>query len=150
MTGIMIALGAQEDERVILSGTTGSPNADTDFSLGGVATAGWSFLVSGDLTKISGGAYSKPEWFGIAGQTTHETPDQTYYIRATLDAGNAPDNGATLNVWHSLASARFWSWQCGPGFASNAGTLKIEIARDSGGTDIVDTGYYRGTVTSEL
>lgn len=137
--------------QVILSGTPGLGAVDdNDFEISGTADAGWIFSSSGNLTRYSGTAYNAPEWFGRANETVHSTPDQTYYIRATTDIGDLPDSGTSLNVWFSLASTRSWWWTAGPGFDISTGTLKIEIARDSGGTDIVATGYYGGTATSEL
>jgi len=137
--------------RVILSGISASPNIDSDFEIDpGIANAGWSFQSNGDLVKISGNAYNEPEWYGQPGETTHSTPDQTYYIRATNHADSDPDSGPALNTWHSLASTRSWLWQAGPGFDFSRGTLKIEIATDSGGTNIIATGYYRGNAETEI
>ena len=135
--------------RVILSGSAVSPNVDTDFAIAPAdARAGWIFNASGDLTKYSGSAYSKSEWFGRVGETTHETPDQTYYIRATTESGDLPDFG-TMNTWLALTGGRTWYWEATGTFDSSAGTIKIEIATDSGGTNIVDTGYYRGVADTE-
>ncbi len=137
--------------QVVLSGTTGSPNVDSDFDIHpSLARAGWRFYSTGDLQKESGAAWNQPEWYGSPGDTTHETPDQTYYIRATLDADDAPDSGPALNTWHSLASNRFWYWEAGPGFDLSQGTLKIEISSDASGTPIVATGYYRGSAQTEI
>ena len=135
--------------RVILSGTGGLPNTDADFSAGGTAIAGWRFYSTGDCGKYTGNAHNKPEWFGQSGDTTHQAPDATYYIRATNHADSNPDSGPTLGDWHSLASSRIWYWSAGPGFASSNGTLKIEISSDVSGSPIVATGYYRGEAESE-
>ena len=136
--------------RVILSGTSGSPNVDSDFAIHpSTAQAGWTFISTGDLTRVSGAAHNKPEWYGQPGETTHETPDQTYYIRATNESGDNPDSGPALNTWHSLGT-RQWYWSASGGFDLSQGTLKIEIATDSGGTNIIATGYYRGSAQTEL
>jgi len=69
----------------------------------------------------------------------------TYYIRATLDSGDAPTSGDLLGVWLSLAPGganRVWTW-LRVNLGNHTGVLKIEIATDSAGTDIVATGYYR-------
>lgn len=129
---------------VILTGTTGTPNVDNSVGVGDPQNAGWSFLSTGDLTKVSGSAWAQPEWYGEEGETTHLTPDQTYYIRATLDADDTPTTGPTLGTWHSLATTRTWTWTQTGGLGSYRGTLKIEISSDASGTPIVDTGYYRG------
>jgi len=134
---------------VILRGSSGSPITDFDFETFPTdAAAGWSFQSSGDLTKASGAAYNQPEWYGSALDTTHQTPDQTYYIRATLDSGVAPSTGPALNTWLSLASSRAWVWSQS-GLGTTEGTLKIEIASDALGTDIVATGYYEGSAEVE-
>lgn len=69
-----------------------------------------------------------------------------YWIRATFVADNAPDTG-TLDVWISMASNVFWGWSHN-GPTARTGTIKVEIATDSGGSNIVATGYYRGRVSS--
>lgn len=150
MSGILIAASGIARPRVQLSGSAGSPNTDTDFSVGSTATAGWNFLATGDCTKISGSAHNKSEWFGYPWESSHETPDATYYIRLTTEAGTGPDSGMTPGTVYALSSSRFFSITCGPGFQSQTYTGKIEIATDSGMTDIVDTGYYRANVDTEL
>lgn len=151
MSGILIAsMTGGPKGRVRLSGSGASPNQDTDFAVGAEARAGWNFLASGDATKISGSAHNKAEWFGIPGETTHETPDQTYYIRATLHSGSNPDSGSGLGSWLTLSSSRFWQWEFGPGFGSSEGVLKIEISDDASGSPIIDTGYYKGRAEGEL
>lgn len=135
--------------RVILSGSAGSPNVDTDFAIAPAdARAGWIFNSTGDCTKYSGSSHSKPEWFGQPGETVHSTPDQTYYIRATTESGDLPDFG-TMNTWLALSSGRTWYWEATGTFEVSIGTIKIEIASDSGGTNIVATGYYRGSASTE-
>jgi hypothetical protein len=146
MNGVNAAAGSAS---VNLSGTSGSPNVDQDFALNDIATAGWRFQSSGDLARYDFGIYNKPEWYGRVGSTTHQTPPTTYYLRATLDSGDSPSLG-TLNTWQALSSSRTYAWEAGPGFDVAIGTIKVEIATDSGGTNIVATGYYRGSASSEF
>lgn len=69
----------------------------------------------------------------------------TYYVRATLDAGSNPTAGSAMDTWLTLVPSganRSWTWlQVGVGVIT--GTLKLEIATDSDGNDIVATGYYK-------
>jgi len=132
-------------EQVILTGTELAPIVDSDVEAG-IARAGWRFQFVGNLTTYSGAAYPTPEWYGILGGTTHRIPDQTYYLRATLVDGSAPDISPALNVWLSLASEQLFGWTSTTGV--NAGTLKIEIAKTATGDEIQDTGYYRGEAQS--
>lgn len=128
----------------ILTGSAGTPNVDDHQILTpGPALAGWTFATTGDLTRVTGDAWNQPEWYGQTGDTTHQAPDQTYYIRATLDSGTAPSAGPTLGSWFALTTEREWSWTRGT-VGVTSGVLQIDIAADAGGTDIVATGYYRG------
>lgn len=152
MSGILIASGAIVNARPVLSGTSGAPNLDSDFAIDpATAEAGWTFNSSGDLTRVSGTAHNKGEWYALPWKTTHETPvPQTYYIRATLDNGDAPDSGPALNTWHALSSTRTWYWQASGGFDLSSGRLLIEIATDAAGTNVVASGYYSGSAQTEL
>lgn len=128
---------------VALSGSSGTPNVSQDTQDSPTdATATWSFASDGDLTRSAAYAPDPHEWFFPEGSA----PDKTYYIRATLDAGSAPDSGPALNTAHALTTTRAWSWIV-TGLGVSSGTLKIEIATDSGMTDIVATGYYQGIAT---
>lgn len=65
-------------------------------------------------------------------------------MRATNHSGDNPTSG-TLGSWISIdrGTNLTWSWQRTT-IGSLDGTLKIEIATDSSGVDIVAIGYYRG------
>ncbi len=78
--------------------------------------------------------------------------DPTYWVRATLVAGTNPFSGV-LGNWQSLIpddpdpyGGRGWTWiqvQLG----ATTGTVKVEVASDSEGANILATGYYKATVT---
>jgi hypothetical protein len=126
---------------VALSGTSGSPKVDTDTEPSPTtATAGWQFKSDGTLIKYSGASYTADEWWTGGG-----APDQTYYIRATYNAGDANDTG-TLGSWLALSANKTWTWTQSAG--TKSGSLKIEIAGNSDGSDLRDTGYYGGTAES--
>jgi hypothetical protein len=140
-----ISNAAGSSDTITLSGTSGSPNVATDIEFSPTdALASWSFLSDGTVDKVTGGQFQAgTEW-----NDAQPTPSATYYIRAQLDADDAPDTGPTLGSWHALSTTRTWEWietrnTNGP-TRTSAGTLQIDIATDSGGTNIVATGYYRG------
>ena len=151
MSGALTASSVLNGPRVNLSGTPGSPNLDThDTTNPTPANAGWHFLSNGNCTKFTGAAHNKPEWFGKLVDTEHTTVVHTYYIRATTESGDLPDNGDVLNSWLTLNSSRSWYWTETTPFDASHGIIKVEIASDSGGTDIRATGYYRGLATQDL
>lgn len=132
-------------ETVTLSGTTGTPNTTLTVKLSPTdATAGWDFNSDGTvdneatagISQFNGGV----EWIDLS-------PTGSYWIRATLNAGNAPDSG-TLGTWLALTISRSWRWTI-TGTGTTSGSVKIEIATDSGGSTIVATGYYGATATVE-
>ena len=134
---------------VTLSGTSGSPNLSDSFAVtdpsGATVSAGWLFVSDGtmDLRNASG---NWANWTTTPTEWHDGTPASTFYLRATLEAGDTPDLG-TLGTWQSLASSISYLWTASAGafgFDTAAGTLKIEIAANSDGSNIRATGYYRG------
>lgn len=153
-------LSATPPETVTLQGTAGAPVSRTDSSIldpqdGRITLA----VVTTTFQTLTRGHI---EWDGyVAGQSASYTSIHSwvtpndyllgpYYIRATLHADAAPDIGNALNVWWSLTkdsgSNVFWTWSRNQ-IGSNTGTLKLEIATDSQGNNIVATGYYKMTIT---
>lgn len=125
-------------EIITLSGSSGTPNSATCVQPSGTARAGWRFQTDGSLDRNNCAVYST---FG--NEWSNKNPPGTYYIRGQLDSGSNPTSGPTLGNWHVLTTEREWEWtQSSTG--SNTGTLQIDIATDSGGTNIVATGYYEG------
>ncbi len=164
--GTIVAVkgGAQED--VSLAGTAMSPR--TVFFLEeipnvGIAQwlfAGTSFAPSsverGDAQKAGFRNGVQATYTSDSPATTWIVPKDfqgTYYIRATLEADTAPNStgSASLNTWIQIVNGGsnvIWGWQRGT-LGTVTGTIKVEIATDSQGNDIVATGYYKGTVTIE-
>jgi hypothetical protein len=131
-----------------LSGTTGSPNvATTITTFPDDASAGWDFRLDGRVQKVE----ATSSFFNEGTEWTDAYPGETgdTWIRATNDAGSNPDSGPALGTWHTLGNGATNSWRwVVTGAGTSQGTLKIEIATDSGGSNIVATGYYRGVATA--
>lgn len=142
----MLAISAGSSvvgEIVQLQGTPASPHTEDDFDETS-AKLEYEFQSDGDVrVDVSGGSD-----FFIQDWVVPKPPSGTYWIRATWQNGDVPTIGDTLNVWHSLASLKDWGWtQSGDG--NTGGEIKIEIATDSGGVNIVATGYYVGDAEVE-
>lgn len=147
-------------EKVTLSGTNGSANTFSDFAISpGTARAEWEFRAhltdqsglwreknTGSDTQFRAGV----EWVNVS------DPKKDYWIKATqtgvTGAGDAPNVGDSLDTWLRLDGFfRSWGWEVsGPGFEFRYGAVRIDIATDSGGTEIVATGYYGGNVDKEI
>lgn len=152
--------GTTPTESISLHGTgnaAGGSNADsttTSMPVTADCIFGMRFRSDGNIEKYTNGTaqgqtgywtYSTSKWNNI-------TPSQTYYIRASNDNGNltfpttlSTSYSDTLNTWLALSSSRQFRYEvAGP--RNQVGTLeglmKIEIASDSGGSNIVATGYY--------
>ena len=70
-----------------------------------------------------------------------------YWIRATLESGSAPTVSSGMDTWLTLAPGganRAWRWSRSAQ-GTLTGVIKLEIATDSDGNDIVATGYYEGS-----
>lgn len=118
--------------------------------------SGFQFTSSGDILKkvyraIGGGSW---QWNSFATtQWNNVTPSQTYYIRATLyskvSGGTPdPDDINPLGVWLALSSnISFGSSDTRDfgNYSPSGWTIKVEIATDSAGSNIIATGYYQAT-----
>lgn len=141
-------LPAHRGDVVTLSGTTGAGANMAVETLDPFAYAGWRFGSDGTVDKYTeDGGYvqfaAATEWVQ---PNTHQ--NGPYWIRATLDTGDA-DNWVSSDAtgsWLALTSDREWRWTVSLG--DREGTYKIEIATDATGTRIVATGYYGGEVHS--
>jgi hypothetical protein len=103
---------------------------------------GYEFRANGELRGVPQGG-STYVW--AAGQWADQPPTGIYYVRFTQESGRQPssDYSDDMNVWHQLNQSRFLRWfapqtQLG----QDRGTVKVEIATDAQGTDVVATGYY--------
>ena len=84
--------------------------------------------------------------------------DGPYYFRWNIVTGNSPNDTPTtvnsvVNTWLPLtngANSYFWNWETTSLITYKGATLKFEIATDSGGSNIIATGYYETKVKREL
>lgn len=132
--------------RVNLSGTSGTPQVDTGLDeFPTVVQAGWEWKTDGSLNRIFNGAWNPTpdEWFDPNG-----SPNITYYIRYTFNSGTAADViNPSVGIWAALTTERNLLWEQSGVGSTGLGSYKVEIARDSGGTNIIATGYYGGECT---
>ena len=132
-----------------LSGTSGSPNSAVDVKTTPTdTTVSWIFNTDGTVDKKEAASTSQFQT-GVEWDSDQPTPCVDNWLRATVDVGDTPSVG-TIGSWSKVAGAgssiQTYTWaETTNGAADQTGTLKIEIATDSGGTNIVATGYYRGT-----
>lgn len=102
------------------------------------ASASVSFGTDGSISLTGGGSQS---WFSpnVAGVGA------SFWVRATLNSGAV--SSGTTGSWLQLNSSR--SWTCNrTGIGAISANLTIEIALDSGGSQIVATGTY--TIEAEV
>ncbi len=133
-----------------LSGTTGAPNSASDYNLfPDDSLAGWRFYNNGEVWKVETTTTQFRD--GIEWSSEQPTVTVDAWIRATYYSGDSPNSGDTLNTWHKVGngSNRAWLWSV-TGAGSEVGVIKVEIATDSGGSDIVATGYYRGSAIVDV
>ena len=143
---ILASIAAGSPEVITLSGSSGSPRLAAHIVTDpGAASAGWRFNSDGTVDRNQGG-YSQFE-AGVEWANTAPNASTDYWIRATLDSGSNPSSG-TMNTWLQLSSNRTWEWARGS-VGVLTGVLQIEIASDSGGSNIVATGYYSGNAEVE-
>lgn len=138
-------------ESIGLHGTSGSPNSTvTTFGSATDLICGMRFTSGGDVQKyttgVAQGSYTGL-WTFSTSLWNNIVPSQTYYIRATSHSGISLNStySSSINTWNALSSSHYFRYFVG-GPSNNVGTLtgvmKIEIASDSGGSNILATGYY--------
>lgn len=113
--------------------------ASDSISTPGVAQAGMQFNTDGSCTLI-GSLGTNPNWY----TPTTGSIGNSHWVRATVLTGSI--TSGTTGSWLQLSSARSWSRLTGTLGVSGA-TVLIEIATDSGGTNIVSTGTLNITTT---
>lgn len=148
-TALGYETGAAPSETITLSGTSGSPTlVGLIISASDYARVGLTFVTDGSITEASGsggnGNTSYGNWCNV-------TPSQTYYIRCTQISTSDPGAGSAgdaqpLNTWLALSSGRSFmviDTTETLTYGTRNTVVKIEIASDSGGSNILATGYYR-------
>lgn len=154
--------GSTPTESISLHGTGnaagGSQANSTTTSMPPTADAifGMRFLADGNIEKYTNGTAQGQTgyWTFSTSKWNNITPSQTYYIRASNDNGNlsfpmtlstSGSDSASINTWVALTGSPQFRYRVN-GPRSTVGTLegimKIEIASDSSGSNIVATGYY--------
>lgn len=126
---------------VTLSGTTVSANWAYDFDVG-VATAGWYFRADGTVDEHEFGSITQ-----FQSSTQWVIPNAyagDFWIRFSNYSGSNPNSGYTGGTWLALTTNRQIIWTTS--ITIRVGVQKVEIATDSGGSNIVATGYYGGDV----
>jgi hypothetical protein len=79
---------------------------------------------------------------GTWGTPVGGTPGATHWVRATLTAGSIPNlfESAALNSWIQISSLPFWgNTRAHTNLGTTTSTLTLDIATDSGGSNIVST-----------
>ena len=129
-------------EKVTLLGISQFPRLviDQQDSFGGSNTLGWKFKSDGVIMPFRDGSEltnAAEEWNSNA-----PNPRENYWIKMTFNnipSARTPPSSNGASNWSSLSTTREVSWTVsGPA----GGSVKVEIARDSLGQDIVATGYY--------
>lgn len=133
---------------VTLSGTTGSPNTSLDFAIStNNAEVRWFFNTDGTIDRLKLQGSDVFEW----GNWCNQTPTISYWGRFTHNAGDTANVGNSSGSWISMISNISQGWnEDQDGFATYSGSSKFEIATDSGGSNIIATGYYGGTAEIEV
>lgn len=148
--------GPPPSETITLEGTSNS-DPDRGFFFGSSPTwtgaewatyNGWVFKSNGEIEVASldfGGLEMRIPY----GRWNNVTPSQTYYIRFTLDGGNASSGsifGMTDPSWAALnadqAVAYSTTGETYGSYGLRNFITKVEIASDSGGSTILATGWY--------
>lgn len=99
------------------------------------AYAGFTFYNDGTAAVQGNDALinSPPDWITPSGGT----PGNSYWIRVSVTAGSNPNfSNPGVGSWLAMSSTRTWTWSRTT-VGSNTATVTIEIASDSGGSNVV-------------
>lgn len=101
----------------------------------GVSSALASYdLFSDGTAQAVGDSTTNFNW----GTPTTAGAGNSYWVRATLSSGSTPSG--TLNTWLQLSTTRGWSvFRSSSSVGTTTSVLTIQIATDSGGSNIIDT-----------
>ena len=133
---------ATTGETITLSGTVNLPQTILGETSANDIVLGYEFRANGELRGVPQGG-STYVW--AAGQWADQPPTGIYYVRFTQESGRQPssDYSDNMNVWHQLNQSRYLRWFAPQSqLGQDRGTVKVEIATDAQGTDVVATGYY--------
>ena len=135
---------------VNLSGSSGSPNVSTTLKeQPATVNAGWKFLTDGTMQRYITDGQSYSSWSPDPMEWAFPARagiGNRYWIKATSNVADDPNSGNSVGTWHALTSDVEFVWQRSA-LGTKSGSVKIEIATDSGGSNIVATGYYGGSAT---
>lgn len=143
------------DDTITLSGTSGTPNLHSLEDTGVNPSGGWIFDNEGRVYKADS-MWAKTTQFqdGTEWNGSQDVPTDDYWIRFTeqsfVDGGGTREyQNASLGSWLKVSGASSTDRAFGVEDLSGDGatefTVKVEIASDSGGSNIVATGYYKMT-----
>ncbi len=103
-------------------------------------SCGLRFNVDGsiDILRTSlGNLLGAQKWFNPSGGS----PGNNYWVRCTLTSGTVSGGSAATGSWLALSSSRLWQ-KTTTAVGLVEFTATIEIATDSGGTNIVSSGSF--------
>lgn len=146
-----------------LSGTSGSPTTKVHVALDPAAgNVVWS--ICGDTTGANGtqkgfiqnDGYDAGDAIAYANEAAFVTPQSGWgviYVRLTADSGVADASSHAIDgtTWHTLTEdSTIITWtETHDGPIPEECVVKVEFCTVGDGSDIVATGYYKSTVSSE-
>ena len=131
-------------EVVQLEGTSVSPVEVVNTLAQAGFTIGWEFW--GDGTSYSFNSEDAGRVQRTLGFWNNKDSATTYYIRATNFSGINADDSFAYNTWHALSTnVTFYHIETRDPttYGTIEGVIKVDIATDAAGTNIIATGYYK-------
>ena len=139
-------------ETVSLEGSIAAPESNADFPISdGSMQLGWRFQSSGTISDYNNDRSPTDVTSGHTPWVNQSPPTGSYWIRASIQSQSDPSSQSfasspsALNTWQATTATRtflFTDNRAAASYATANVVLKIEIATDSGGSNIVATGYY--------
>lgn len=151
-----VSVPINDVETVSLEGTVLSPEMSGAFPLSdGSILMGWTIKSDGTVADYNDDRFPTDVTTGHADWNSNApSPTGTYYVRASIHSQSDPgsqsfaSSPSALNTWLALTSSRsflFTDNRAAASYGLSDVVLKIEIATDSGGSNIVATGYYQNS-----